>query len=386
MKILFLKSRTKGHTRVLPSGRVVLVSAYDKKDIVNHDQMEIGFNYRGRKEVPGRFRQTASKLWSEGCTAQYIAAHIGITAQTVIGWLREDGHDVSNRRYYDQDVLSKINGLRKEKMSYAKIAEALGISESAIERYVKKSGIAKYKLASADEKSEAVKRYIDGHSPSEIGEQLGYSTNAVANWVGEAGAMRTLSESRALSASKLAPTNNDRYSKKGAFHSSKSGKWFYSASSYEYVRMKQLDDDANVASWSRCLDRISYMDGDQPRYYVPDLDVTMADGTRVIEEIKPAFKRNDPGVLAKEAAATDYYQKIGAKYRVITQNEIGTDYIKEFDWSGFSAFSQDEAKQIRKEKVRQNSRDRRAALRNTSEIKNDGETLKKSLSVVLFFE
>lgn len=80
---------------------------------------------------------------------------------------------------------------------------------------------------------------------------------------------------------------NKRY-KRGKYTSTKTGNVERYHSSYEHVRMQELDQDENVLSWTKRHGiRITYRTHDQQqKNYVPDFLIKNGDGSVVLEEVK----------------------------------------------------------------------------------------------------
>lgn len=74
---------------------------------------------------------------------------------------------------------------------------------------------------------------------------------------------------------------------KGWYHSYKMNENFYYDSFYEYIRMKMLDEDNLIVSWTKRHGiKIKYWINDVAKYYVPDFLIKTNDGKTIIEEIK----------------------------------------------------------------------------------------------------
>lgn len=211
-----------------------------------------------------------------------------------------------------------------------------------------------------DVQKHIVDRYKNGESCPEIAASIGLSTSAVWNAVKRANAIRPHSEAMALRMVKN-PSMSEHRGFQGAFHSEKNGKWLPTGSRYEFVRMAQLEDDPNVVSFYRCTDRIPYFFDGMNRHYLPDLEIKTADGSTTVEEIKPASLVSDPKVAAKIIAARTYYADKGKSFRVVTEDDIGKDVIKNFNWDGITALAHDEKIVTRAEKER--TRQREAAAK-----------------------
>lgn len=110
-------------------------------------------------------------------------------------------------------------------------------------------------------------------------------------------------------------------SKKGYYFSKTNNKNFYYESSYELIRMKQLDE-LNIP-WTKSHGiKIEYLDEDgKLRYHIPDFLVN----GNIIEEVKPfklitsSFARNN----IKLVAAKKYCDAHNFFYKIITEKELG---------------------------------------------------------------
>lgn len=80
----------------------------------------------------------------------------------------------------------------------------------------------------------------------------------------------------------------------GDYVSSKTELKEYFHSSWEFVRMKELDDDPTVLHWTKkhkILIPLGNING-KPRKYIPDFLITYLDGRKVLEEVK-GFVRDE---------------------------------------------------------------------------------------------
>lgn len=179
------------------------------------------------------------------------------------------------------------------------------------------------KWATEQERADAVALYESGVFITEIAAKFGRGTTTIFRWVEEAGSKRPFSERVAGRDSQ----SRECIGKKSAFQSIKCGTWIHADSTYEFARLWQHEEDRDVASFSRCDDRISYEFGGSIRTYRPDFRVLMADGRVVIEEVKPQRYLSDQKVMAKAQAATQYYSERGTEYRLVTEVQIGSSVI-----------------------------------------------------------
>jgi len=116
------------------------------------------------------------------------------------------------------------------------------------------------------------------------------------------------------------PQNHYTNNQTGWYASNKGGSIRYD-SSLELRRLKALDFDAGVMTFKRCEDKIPWVDASgEEHYYHPDFDITLADGTRVVEETK-GFVNED--TKRKIAAARSFY--VDVLYRVLYPRDVEVD-------------------------------------------------------------
>jgi len=222
-----------------------------------------------------------------------------------------------------------------------------------VPEYTRANGAKKLSVNDSCRK-EVLKRYIMGESCPEIAKSFGISTSTAWRIVKESDAVRPHSEAMALRMA-VYPNIADHRGVSGVFHSRKGNCWIPTGSRYEYIRMAQLEDDDTVKVFYRCKDRIPYLHNNKIHYYIPDIEIFKFSGLTYIEEVKPYYLSTDKIVMIKLNAAMIYYRDIGKKIVLVTENEIGIDFIKNFDWSGIAALSHEDRKAlgISREKVRQ---------------------------------
>jgi hypothetical protein len=172
--------------------------------------------------------------------------------------------------------------------------------------------------------SRAISMYInDKLSASLVAENLGLKTHTVKQWLRDTGSFRSMSEAACLHVAGLGGVKHTRGSRL-EYKKKSTGETISADSSYEYHRMKQLDDDKDVVSWERCKDVIPYKDASgKTRNYNPDLKVSRRSCGIVIEEIKPLHFTNKPINIAKADAAISFYRAKGYKYKFVTEDDIG---------------------------------------------------------------
>lgn len=85
-------------------------------------------------------------------------------------------------------------------------------------------------------------------------------------------------------------------------------------SSWEFIRMCELDADKTVVSWQSEFTSIPYVLESKKHRYVPDFHVQYVDGRHALEEVKPFELRNTPMNVAKREAALQYCLANGWTY------------------------------------------------------------------------
>lgn len=107
--------------------------------------------------------------------------------------------------------------------------------------------------------------------------------------------------------------------KKGVYHSHKTGDICNYKSGWEFAIMQFLDANPNVTTWKYEPIRISYIYNDNKRWYVPDFLVTFQDDRSEIWEIKPKeFIDSEKNILKSEAAQRYCQLNNIDAYQVIT--------------------------------------------------------------------
>ena len=224
---------------------------------------------------------------------------------------------------YSQEMKDKVVKLYSQGKSSTQISSELNISSSSILKIVDKAGIKRTISQSTilykKDIPKVIKMYSQGKNTTEISKELNLVPSSVARWVKEAGIMRSNSEVQAILA-ELGKTNIRGVKSKVP---TKFGN-ITADSTYEAIRIKQLETDKNVIGIKRAT-RIPFGDN---KHYVPDLEIKYKDGSIIIEEIKPNYKLSDKKVLEKQRVAQDFYKDKDINYRIITENDIGVDAFK----------------------------------------------------------
>lgn len=108
----------------------------------------------------------------------------------------------------------------------------------------------------------------------------------------------------------------NKHFKRGWYLSTKTGAIEFYHSSYELQRMKELDDDDFVVSWTKKHGiAIPYLWNDVQRNYVPDFLIQFRDTTECLEEVK-GYVRDIEQHDLKCSVAIDYCRENNMAYRV----------------------------------------------------------------------
>lgn len=248
----------------------------------------------------------------------------------------------------------------------AAIGRQLGIDDQLVRRLLDRAGVTSpgkrlIPRYSAAMKAEAIRLYVDERMSSErVAKRLGLKVFTVKEWVSAAGVIRSMSEAAALAIAR--GKKRGRSLSHHLWHSAKTGAWHMADSTYEVVRMRQLDEDPKVLSWDLCRRRIQYIHpiSGAIKHYVPDIEIVGSDGVIRVEEIKPSCFVSDPVNLAKADAAQAYFSGFGIRYSIVTEQDIGVDQIAAYAPTGFQAFTED-VKNERERLTRRNALERRLA-------------------------
>ena len=207
-------------------------------------------------------------------------------------------------------------------------------------------------------------------SAARVASILGLPKKKIYKFLHDHGLTRTPAEQSALAANKQYYRGMG-----GIWQSSKTGCWHPAASSYELVRMQQLDTDATIKLWNRDVPRIPYSEN---RIYVPDFFIEYYDGRVVVEEVKPEFAVGYEINQQKWQAARKYLNQIGYEFRVVTEAEIGWDAITEFEYEGLNVATKENLL-IRREKYKQQNLEKSRAWHKEARLMNPEKYKEKDL-------
>jgi len=209
-------------------------------------------------------------------------------------------------------------------MSLVAIAAEFKVSRPVVTRWIQQCGTKTNNYREKEKWAEAERLYVEEKlSTRQIARTLSLDYSGVSKKLSSKGLLRNKSESVSLMARKI----NGYTGRAGWWQSSKTGKWEPAASRYEMFRMKQLDEDQSVVSWSRANLEFIYAGG---KKYIPDFHIYYSDGRQVVEEIKPEFQLQNEKEKAKWAAAKTALGKVGIDFRVVTEKEMGREELKNF--------------------------------------------------------
>lgn len=270
------------------------------------------------------------RAYLSGRSTPDLAREFGLNASSVNNYLEKAG--VARRALGpSRERVDEAIRLYKLGLSLEQVAAQLDTSGRAIYDWLKRAGLALRPRSgfSDDVRAEAVRLYSEGMAAAEVARRLGLGANgwAVRDWARKAGVARTLSESTSLA------VRNGRVVYSGVnvpYQSKKTGEWEMAHSTYELLRMAQLDADQAVASWTKKVPLVAYKDANGvDRTYVPDFLVTYSDGRQEVEEVKPEFRVKAESVQRKLKAAREQLLESGITLRVLTQHDIGVDKIRD---------------------------------------------------------
>jgi hypothetical protein len=121
-----------------------------------------------------------------------------------------------------------------------------------------------------------------------------------------------------IASGRLRPSVN---SKQGWYKSIKAGDVYF-RSSYELAYFKKLDASGEVVTYVSEPFLISYIYKGVRLKYVPDVLVTMTDGTTILVEVKPKKMMLLPKNIAKATAARRYCKRHLLQYITITEDDL----------------------------------------------------------------
>lgn len=132
--------------------------------------------------------------------------------------------------------------------------------------------------------------------------------------------------------------------KKGKYISLKSNLEFFFDSSWEYIRMKQLDKDEKVVFWFKNEEFVTkYQVKNKVHDYIPDFFILYVDGSIIIEEIK---NYEDEYSIAKKEAIQSFCKDNICTYKLlfkkdvlntIEQKRLQKDFVKKYHGIDFYA-------------------------------------------------
>jgi transposase-like protein len=305
--------------------------------------------------------QAAVRMYASGMRQVQIAKQLNVHPSNVVEYLDRAGV-VRRAKNYASEAKAEAVRLYLSGLSVGRVGSAVGVSRSSVQNWLKESGVEprreKRVPISDGVRDEALRLYVDEEmSSAEVAGRMGISVSSVAEMIRESGVSRSVGEGRAIFIRK-----NGRPDTRGRsipWQSEKTGEWNFADSSYEIVRMSQLDSDNSVAYWGRSKLRIPYGDG---KIYSPDLQVEYKDGRVEVEEIKPLWQVDSDAVVSKAKAASEYLGERGIGYRLVTEDDIGRDELAAFDFKSIPLLSEDERADRKRERDSERSKRMRTEL------------------------
>jgi len=273
------------------------------------------------KKKPVEIKNSAVEMYTNGLSSIAISKLLNVSESAVLTWVRSAG--VVRTQEETKVPYEKIKNaldFYNAGNSIAESAKLAKIGRSTLQKVLDNSNLSRGVLVVPDAvKQSAIDLYNSGISAAEVAKPLGISTSFVQRAVRSLGATRGMSEAQAL---RVANGRLTGYGIKAKFKSNKNNAELKADSVYELARFYQLENDDAVESFSRSKDRIPYGDNSN---YVPDIEVIYKDGTKAVEEIKPAFRVEDEKVQAKAQGAKRYYSDKDIEYKIITEFHIGLE-------------------------------------------------------------
>lgn len=206
-------------------------------------------------------------------------------------------------------------------------AKAVGAVGQTVERWLVKRGISirrRRPVYPAALRDLAINLYSNNLlSAAAVAKELNLKTFTIKEWLVAAKVIRSMSEAAAISISHGGKPRGLPHRGRYLYRSLKTGDHHYAESSYELLRMKQLDADLAVLMWDRCRIRVRYFFEGHRRTYVPDFQVTYSDGGLAVEEIKPRALVATAKNRAKFKAARKHFRGSGSSFQILTEAELG---------------------------------------------------------------
>ncbi len=287
-----------------------------------------GIKEAPNKKKPQEIKDKAIELYSDGLSSGAVASTLNIGETTVLRWVKSAGitRTVAETKGVTSEKIESAVTFYQDGNSVAESAKKAGIGNSTLFRVLQARDLTRT-LAEVTQVPEAIKKqaldlFSSGMTSYEVADELGLVQATVSKWAKEAGISRGYSGAQAL---RVANGRLTGYGIKAKFKSDKNNAELRADSVYELARFYQLESDDSVESFSRSKDRIPYGNN---QTYVPDIEVLYKDGTKSVEEIKPAFRVDDENVQAKAKGAKQYYSDKNTEYKIITEYHIG---IENFD-------------------------------------------------------
>ena len=230
----------------------------------------------------------------------------------------EEGVRRWNSGAHPKETVESAIAKYKDGDSTRKIASELSVARASVTKWISDAGISRTSSTARgggyDIELKSVELYKTGIGANEIAKQLGVTSTAIYRWLNKHGIkIRTTSEAQSLRAQQgRQPIRGIRSVVKTKFGEIRAD------SVYEAARILQLENNKEVTNVYRYSGAIDYGEN---RKYTPDLVVEYSSGLTTVEEIKPLFQVDRDDIIEKANAAR---LKLGddISYKFITQNDI----------------------------------------------------------------
>ena len=316
--------------------------------------------------IPDNIKKIIVEEYKKGTPINVIVEKTGIKTKIIYEYLNSINIVRNKNKKISKNIENEICKEYLQGKSINVLMNEYKLVNSTIWKILNKNGIKTIKKIhnkiDEDIKEKIIKEYLEENSICELSEKYGYSPTTIARWIKAKNLTRTFSDAFSLSFIK------GRKHFKGTnfpFYSKKNNEWFFADSTWEVIRMEQLENDDNVVFWEKSKDRIYYEDeNNKSHYYIPDLKIINVDNTIIVEEIKPKSQINYNINQIKFREARKYYDKLNIVFKIVTENEIGLDNIKNFNPDGFIKISTEIRERRRKDKRNERERNKRKNKKN----------------------
>lgn len=270
----------------------------------------------------------AIELCESGLTYVQIAVELNRKPSTVRGWIiknkpslsKATGYNIASNETKQQSITMFLEG-----KDFADIEKEVGFPIYVIKRWISKiypDMLPKKKIAVSEDDIPQVIALLQAKERTyqEIGALINCSGNAIRDFAIKNQLQHTLSEMCAYKASIGMNNPNTVKTKICTQYGT-----LACDSTYELAKVLELMDNPNVVNIQRCK-RISLGNG---RNYVPDFQVTYANGDVEIIEVKAYWNSQSESVLYKQSMALKHFIALGMRYNLITERDISQQFFQQ---------------------------------------------------------